>query len=80
VSSTAVRVSLCVLPSVAILACASALAGCQACVTDSSQPDPTQSQAQESRPMGTGPARIRPRLMQPAAGHLVLRDAGDGDE
>lgn len=52
-----------------------ALAGCQACVADSSQPDQP---AARPGPGGTGIA-ARPRLMSPAA-HLVLRDAGAGDE
>jgi hypothetical protein len=53
-----------------------ALAGCQACVADSSQPDPTA----QSHPVPAGSVgRFRPRPMMPI-GRLALRDAGDSDE
>jgi hypothetical protein len=52
------------------------LTGCQACVADSSEPDPST----ESRPAPGGSlGRFRPRPMTPM-GRLFLRDAGDGDE
>jgi hypothetical protein len=52
-----------------------ALAGCQACVPDPSQPDP------ETRPMAVeGGLPVRRRLALPF-GHLMLRihDGGDDD-
>ena len=67
---TSVRVLLLVTPVLV-------LGGCQACVADSSQPD--EPQASPRDPVGSGPVRIRPRLMSPV-GQLVLRDAGDADQ
>ena len=67
-------------PPLVILVSAASLGGCQACVADSSQPDPGQTQGQAARPSGTEPIRLRPHLMRPGS-HFVLRtDAGSSDE
>lgn len=54
-----------------------ALAGCQSCVADSSEPQDTPS----THPApGTSLGRFRPRPMTPAGRIFLLRDAGAGDE
>ena len=59
--------------SALFVAAALLVAGCQACVVDSSQPpDPAPAP-------GTSLGRFRPRSMTPV-GRLILRDAGAGDE
>jgi hypothetical protein len=59
-----------------LVAPALVLTGCQACVVDSSQPDPAAETP--AAPAGSF-GRFRPRPMTPM-GRLMLRDASAGDE
>lgn len=60
-----------------VLAPVLALAGCQACVADSSDPQ----EKTTSRPEpGAAPGRFRPRPMSPSGRMFLLSDAGSTDE
>jgi hypothetical protein len=60
-----------------LLAPVLALAGCQACVADSSEP---QEQATSRPEPGAAPGRFRPRPMTPSGRMFLLHDAGADDE
>jgi hypothetical protein len=56
-----------------------ALAGCQSCVSDSSQPEQTQAHPYNDNPNGSGIVKVRPRLTSPLT-RMIIRDSGVGDE
>jgi len=66
--------------SLALVTAGLALAGCQSCVTDSSQPEQqTQAHPYNDNPNGPGVVKVRPRLTSPLT-RMNIRDSGVGDE